>query len=116
LRTEQPNDPDIGASLEEGETRQQLEWKDIANCSPMYKSYWAQWKSLTVRNSILECNWESTKGRSQIAQIVLPLSRVKDMLTELHSGLSGGHLGVNKILNKVQKRYYCLQARSDIEK
>jgi hypothetical protein len=76
----------------------------------------AHWKSLNVRNGILERNWESADGRSQIAQIVRHWSRVKDMLTELHSGLSGGHLGVNKNLNKVCQRYYWLQARSDIEK
>jgi hypothetical protein len=84
--------------------------------SPTYKSYWAQWKSFAVRNGILEHNWESANGRSQIAQIVLPRSRVKDVLTELHSGSSGGHLGVNKILNKFRQRYYWLQARGDIER
>jgi hypothetical protein len=39
-----------------------------------------------------------------------------DVLTELHSGPSGGHLGVDKTLNKVRQRFYSLQARSDIEK
>jgi hypothetical protein len=38
------------------------------------------------------------------------------MLTKLHGGPSGGHLGVNKTLNNVQKRYYWLQARKDVEK
>jgi hypothetical protein len=116
LRTEQLNDPDIGLILQEVETGQRPEWKDIANHSPVYKSYWAQWKSLAVRNGILECNWESANGRSTIAQIVIPRSKVKDVLTELHDGLSGGHLGINKTLNKVRQRFYWLQARADIEK
>jgi hypothetical protein len=38
------------------------------------------------------------------------------MLTELHGGPSGGHLGVSKILNKTRQRYCWLQARYDIEK
>jgi hypothetical protein len=58
---------------------------------------------------VLERNWESANGQSQVAQIVIPQSRVKDILTELHGGLSGGHLGDNKILNKIHQRYYCLQ-------
>jgi hypothetical protein len=41
---------------------------------------------------------------------------MKNMLTELHGGSSGGHLGVNKTLNKVRQRYYWLQARGDIER
>jgi hypothetical protein len=116
LRTEQVDIQDIGPILEEVETRQQPEWKDITDCSPMYQSYWAEWKFLTVRNGILECHWESTDGWSKIAQIVLPQSRVNDMLTKLHNGPSGCHLGVNKTLNKVWQRCYWLQARNDVEK
>jgi hypothetical protein len=81
LRTEQLNGPDIGPILQEVETGQRPEWKDMADHSPTYKSYWAQWKSFAVRNSILECNWESASGQSKIAQIVIPRSRVKDVLT-----------------------------------
>jgi hypothetical protein len=103
---------DIGPILEEVETRQLPEWKDIADHSPTYKSYWAQWKSLTVRNGILEHHWESDNGQSKIVQTVLSQSRVNDMLTDLHGGLSGGHLGINKTLNKVRQRYYWLKARN----
>jgi hypothetical protein len=116
LITEQLNDPNIGPILQEVETGQRPEWKNIADRSPTYKSYWAQWKSLAVRNDVLERNWESANGRSQVAQIVIPRSRVKDILTELHGGPSVGHLGVNKTLNKVRQRFYWLQARTDIEK
>jgi hypothetical protein len=56
LRTEQLDDPDIGPILQELETGQRPEWKDIADCSPTYKSYWAQCKSLAVRNGILVRN------------------------------------------------------------
>jgi hypothetical protein len=51
-----------------------------------------------------------------MAQIIRTRSRVNDVLTELHGGLSGGHLGVNKTLDKVQQRYYWLQGRNDVEK
>jgi hypothetical protein len=36
------------------------------------------------------------------ARIVLPRSKVKDVLTDLHGALSGSHLGVNKTLNKAR--------------
>jgi hypothetical protein len=55
LRTEL-NYPDIRPILEEVETRQRPERNDIADRIPTYKSYWTLWKSLTVRNGILECN------------------------------------------------------------
>jgi hypothetical protein len=53
--------------------------------------------------------------RSKVAQIVLPQCKAEEILTELHGGPSGGHLGVNKTLNKLRQRYFWLQARHDIE-
>jgi hypothetical protein len=105
LRTEQLNDQDIGPILEEAQTGQLPEGEDVADGSTTYESYWAQWKSLAVREGILEHHWESADGPSQIAQIVCPRSRAKDVLHELHCGLSGGHLGVNKTLNKLRQKY-----------
>jgi hypothetical protein len=78
----------------------------ISDCSPKYKSYMDQWKSLAVRNGIPECHRESADRRSKIAQKVLPQSRVNDVLSELHGGPSGGHYGVNKSLNWVRQKYY----------
>jgi hypothetical protein len=48
------NDQDIEPILEEREHRWRPEWTDIAHRSPMYNSYWTQWKSLSVKNGILE--------------------------------------------------------------
>jgi hypothetical protein len=87
--------------------------KDMAHRSTTYKIYWAQWKSLAVRNGILERHWESADGRSKI---ISPRSRVNDVLAELHVGPSGGHLGVNKTPGKVRQKYYWFRARNDVEK
>jgi hypothetical protein len=34
--------------------RKRQEWKDTAHCSPTYQGYWVQWKSLSVRDGVLE--------------------------------------------------------------
>jgi hypothetical protein len=44
--------------------------------NPTYKSYCVKWKSLAVRNGILEPQWESPDGRSKIIHTVLPWSRL----------------------------------------
>jgi hypothetical protein len=38
------------------------------------------------------------------------------MLTEGHSRPSGDHLGIHSALNKVQQKYYGLQAKNNVEK
>jgi hypothetical protein len=60
--------------------------------------------------------WESADGRTTTAQVVIPGSKVKEVLTEMHAGPSGGHFGVSKILDKVKQRYYWLQSRDDVRR
>jgi hypothetical protein len=45
-----------------------------------------------VKDGVLGRHWESADGRTKTAQIVLPRSKVKEVLAELHGELSGGHL------------------------
>jgi hypothetical protein len=90
---------------------------DVINSNIMHK--------LAIQRQILQ-NYKNrisrtalfitANGRSTIAQILIPRSKVKNMVTELHDGPSGGHLGINKTLNKFRPRFYWLQARADTEK
>jgi hypothetical protein len=97
------------------EAGQRQEWKDIADRSPTYKRYCAQWKSLVVRDGVLERLWQSADGRIKTAQVVIPRSKVKEVRTEMHGGPSGGHFGISKTLDKVRQRYYWLHSRDDVE-
>jgi hypothetical protein len=58
LRMMQLEDHNTGPLLWEVEARQHLEQKDITGCSCAYKHCWAQWKSLTVRDDVLQCCWQ----------------------------------------------------------
>ena len=116
LRKEQLEDEDVGQLLREVEAGQRPEWGEISDRSSVYKSYWAQWKSLAVRDGILIRYWESTDGRKKTVQIIVPRSKVKEVLEEMHGGSSGGHLGANKTLDKVRQRYYWLNLRADVER
>ena len=80
--------------------------KDISSESPLMKSYWAQWDSLLLVNGCLYRKWESEDGKTERNLIVVPDSKIKDVLTEFNNGSSGGHLGITKTLEKVKQRYY----------
>jgi hypothetical protein len=103
------NDKGTGPILKETETGQHPEWKDITDHSRTYKSYWARWKSLAVRNHILEHHWESANRWSpthmnfcmhsvvtqQISYVFIPTcAALKGMCCLMTSPLStiiGGH-------------------------
>jgi len=116
LRREQLADNDLGPLIREIEAGCRPEWRDICNRGPIYKSYWVQWKSFALRDGVLVRHWESTDGRKKTAQVVVPQSKVDEVLTELHGGASGGHLGANKTMDKVRQRYYWLRLRDDVER
>ena len=108
-------DNDLGPLIREMEARQCPEWRDISDRCPVYKSYWVQWNSFALKDGVLERHWESADGK-KTAQIVIPHSKVKEVLAEMHGGTSGGHLGVNKIIDKIWQRYYWLHLRGDVER
>ena len=56
-----------------------------------------------------------TKGHSQHLQLVLPHELVPTVLEVLHNHPTAGHLGINKILQKVRYRIYWPGQRRDIE-
>jgi hypothetical protein len=45
---EQLADNDVGALKWEMDARRRPEWRDVSDRGPIYKSYWAQWKSFEV--------------------------------------------------------------------
>jgi hypothetical protein len=65
---------------------------------------------------MLKHHWASADRRTMTAQIVFPWSKVKKVLAKLRGVPLGGHLGVNKTLDKVRQWYYQLNSRSNIER
>jgi hypothetical protein len=59
---------------------------DISDWGPCYKSYWTQWKSMAVRDGVLECHWQLAYRKKKMAQRVIFRSNVKEVLAEMHVG------------------------------
>ena len=50
--------------------------------------------------------FEDVEGGSSHPQLVVPRALRYNILQELHSGAAGGHLGSEKVLSQLKKRYY----------
>ena len=55
LRKAQEQDPDIQSDTKP-------DWQTVASRSPFTKLYWAQWKSLWLREGVLHWLWETPAG------------------------------------------------------
>lgn len=115
LREDQLKDADLAPIICWLEGGSRPEWHQVAEKGSIVKSYWAQWDSLQMSGGVLKRLWESVNGTSNHLQIVLPKTRVKEVLEEIHNGKSGGHLGVNKTLAKLRQRFYWVNYKLDVE-
>ena len=57
-------------------------------------------------DGVLYRKWESDCGGYVTYKLVLPDSMREEVLSQIHSGAVGGHLGVKKTIMKVQQRFY----------
>ncbi|GFW52474.1 retrovirus-related Pol polyprotein from transposon 297 [Trichonephila clavipes] len=97
VREDQMADPDIKLLIEFMESSSNKpSWQDISAYSPTTKQYWALWNSLHLRDGVLYRKFESEDGKTFRWQLVLPRSRIPEVLKELHGSPTGGHFGVMK--------------------
>ena len=90
------------------------EWKEVSALSSATKAYWVNWDALAVHDGVLVRRWESEDGEKVDWKIALPRTLRPEILKELHNSPTAGHLGVNKLLNKVKQRYYWVGMAEDV--
>lgn len=116
LQKDQENDPILKIILEWKSKGSKPVWEDVAAHSQTVKSYWAQWDSMVVENGLLKRVVENADGTERKTQLVIPKSRVPDVLKEIHDGSGGGHLGVNRTVDSLRRRFYWMNCNEDVKK
>lgn len=114
--TAQRSDPVLVKIIEAKEKNERPTREEISSENPIIKAYWAQWNSLKLVDGCLYRTWESADGKISNNLIVVPSSKISEILKEFHNGSSGGHLGITKTLEKLKQRFYwvgCQQAVAD---
>ncbi|GBM22724.1 hypothetical protein AVEN_143498-1 [Araneus ventricosus] len=90
--------------------------QEIAQESPATKRYWALWDSLHLKDGALYRKWENNDGSSCQWQLILPKSRIQEVLKETHDSTSGEHFGIMKTLRRIRERFYWDRLRTNVEK
>ena len=117
LKAHQSKDPDIKEMINWIQTNT-LPKTFPREVSQKLQTLWCQCQQLQIgQDGILYRLWEDVRGRGSNPelQIVLPLEMVFIVLTQLHDSATAGHLGIQKTLDKVQRRFYWPGQRRDVE-
>jgi len=94
--------------------KEQVPWKAVIGQSLATKNYWQQWTRLYVSEGKLYRKWFSTDGTHQSSQLVPPFAMRQDFLRVAHTGLTGGHMGIKKTMDQVQRRAYWSGCSTDV--
>ena len=106
MRDLQLNDESIGQLLIAKETDQQPSQDKAKSQGLEYRRLLQQWDQLIVKDGILWRCYVYPKEGNQWLQLVIPLVLREAILKETHEGISGGHLGQEKILYRLRERFY----------
>ena len=86
----------------------------VMSCSRETKGYWYLWEQLELREGILYRRFEVNS--SSIYQVVVPSSIRRDVLIQAHNVRTAGHLGQSKTFRKIQRSFYWLGYRTDVQR
>ncbi|GBN46038.1 hypothetical protein AVEN_86405-1 [Araneus ventricosus] len=117
IQKSQLEDPDIRPILKlKQNSADRPSWQEIARESPATKQYWALWNPLYLKDGVLYRKWESDDGGFYRRQLILPKSRIQEVLRETHDNTSGRHSGIMKTLLKTREQFYWDRLRANVEK
>ena len=74
------------------------------------------WNQLLLKQDVLYCILPSATSPGLCDKLVVPKVLRGEVLSELHEGPFGGHLGMEKTLGKVKERFYWPGHFSDVQK
>src|SRR3989442_2994259 len=91
-------------------------WESMMGKSEAAKTYWQDWDRLAVKDGKLFRKWYSANGIVEREQLIVPKEFRETLLRETHGGMTGGHLGVTKTSEQIQRRMYWFEWRSDVRR
>ena len=108
IRALQLNDPTIGPLLRRKEEDQKPDPRELRSLGHSARRLLQIWNQLRVYNGILcRIYAPQTEGsQSPWVQMIIPPSLQGDTLRNLHEGTMAGHLGMEKMLARLQERFY----------
>ena len=115
LRKLQLEDSEVGPVLTARENNTKPSAEEIKAASRNTRRLFQLWDQLLVRDNVLFRKYEHPDESKSTLQLVLPKSKVEDVLRELHEGTVGGHFGEDKTLSRVKERFYWPGHYTDVQ-
>ena len=64
------------------------------------------WNRLEVKDGVLWRRFDDDQSKANWMQLIVPKSLKEEIMEELHAGVVGGHLGEEKTIHQLKRRFY----------
>ena len=104
---EQENDPDIGPIYKAlRNSSEPPSRSSIMLYSGITKQFYNMWPMLVLENNILFRRWIATDKSTKWLQMIIPHKLRHAVVSQCHTGMTGGHLGPVKTIHQIQRRAF----------
>ena len=110
----QSKDPDIALIFQAKVANSRPSSTDMVGKSPAARHYWIIWDSLELKEGVLYKHFQKADETDNYWQLIVPAAIKRDVVQQMHSSITAGHLGVKKTKAKVNQGYYWYNLKEDI--
>jgi hypothetical protein len=96
------------------ETKERPIWESISPCDKVTKAYWTLWNVIELKDGVLMKKFEDDVTEDITWQILVPHATKEEILKVMHNTPTAGHLGENKTLESLKKRFYWFGMKEDV--
>jgi len=114
IRKSQLNDGDIAPAVAWLENGSRPPWTEMQSTSPMVRSLWQQFDSLSLQDGVLYRLFYDSKGIVSCHQLVLPKDMKVTFLEIIHAS-TAGHLKYTKCVAHVMRRAWWFSWKTDLK-
>jgi Integrase zinc binding domain len=111
----QYDDPDIDCIVKlRLQSDEQPSIEALQSASETTKILWSQWYRSVVRDGVVYRLWFSERGKPSRLLLLAPKTLREDIIKNARGGMSGGHMGIAKTCQQIQRRAFWLGWRRDV--
>ena len=106
LRQWQDDDPVLHKVLQWVESGSKPSWQDIQSEGSSLRQYWSSFAHLELKDGVLYRRCDDALSSVQTLRLVAPPAIRDKIFHFLHSCRTGGHLGINRTVSSVRRRFW----------
>lgn len=115
MQLHQYEDPELGRAIRWVQEGQRPPREEIASIGPIMVNLWNKFSALLLVEGLLYRSFGDERGDITHLQLCLPRKLIKAVLASTHNIPSAGHLGSQKMAQRISRRFYWSGCRTDIE-